>query len=114
MGMVERRTDELFIAATLSEDSLGYPDDVSFVPGDQPWADDVVWANLADLGLPTVVVDDETELLLIPLPRRFVDRVRGRVRVRVAHRSSGQRAEYATESTLGRRPVREMRELARG
>ena len=29
-------------------ESLGYPDDVEFVPGDQEWADDVVWRNLAE------------------------------------------------------------------
>ena len=56
--------------------------------------------------------DEETELLLIPLPRRPIDRLRGCVRVRVTHRPHGHIAAYATSSTLGRHPVREMRALA--
>ena len=59
-----------------------------------------------------LVVDEETELLLIPLPRRPIDRLRGCVRVRVTHRPHGHIAAYATSSTLGRHPVREMRALA--
>jgi hypothetical protein len=58
------------------------------------------------------IVDDDTELLLIPLPRRLIDRLRGCVRVRVTHRTHGHATAYATASTLGRHPVREMRELA--
>ena len=68
------------MAATLSEESLGYPDDVEFVPGDQEWADDVVWRNLADEGRATVIVDEETELLLIPPPDRPVAWMRPRAR----------------------------------
>ena len=112
MSTIDKKTDELFMAATLGDESLGYPDDVEFVPGDQDWADDVVWRNLAEHRRPAVIVDDETELLLIPLPRRLVDRLRGCVRVRVTHRLHGQITAYATASTLGRHPVREMRELA--
>jgi hypothetical protein len=111
MSTISEKTNELFMAATLSEESLGYPDDVEFVPGDQEWADDVVWRNLIE-GHPTVVVDEETEFLLIPLPRRPIDRLRGCVRVRVTHRPHGHIAAYATSSTLGRHPVREMRALA--
>jgi hypothetical protein len=70
-----------------------------------------VWRNLIE-GHPTVLVDEETELLLIPLPRRPIDRLRGCVRVRVIHRPHGHIAAYATSSTLGRHPVREMRALA--
>jgi hypothetical protein len=112
MSTIDKKTDELFMAANHSDESLGYPDDVEFVPGDKDWADDVVWRNLAHEGRATVIVDQETELLLIPLPRRLVDRLRGSVRVRVTHRPHGHVAAYATSSTLGRHPVREMRELA--
>ena len=38
MSAIDKKTDELFMVATLSDDSLGYPDDVAFVPGDQDWA----------------------------------------------------------------------------
>ncbi len=112
MSAIDKKTDELFMAATLGDESLGYPDDVEFVPGDKEWADGVVWRNLAEHRRPTVIVDDETELLLIPLPRRLIDRLRGCVRVRVTHGPHGHVAAYATASTLGRHPVREMRELA--
>jgi hypothetical protein len=113
MSAIEKKTDDLFMAATLSDDSLGYPDDVAFVPGDQDWADEVVWRNLADERRAAVVVDDGTELMLIPCPRSLVDRLGGCVRVRVTHRPHGHVAAYATPSTLRRHPVREMRELAR-
>ena len=111
MSTISEKTNELFMASSLSDDDLGYPIEVSFVPGDQEWADDVVWRNLIE-GHPTVLVDEETELLLIPLPRRPIDRLRGCVRVRVTHRPHGHIAAYATSSTLGRHPVREMRALA--
>ncbi len=105
------KTHELFMAATLSDDDLGYPDQVAFVPGDQEWADDVVWRNLTE-GRATVLVGDETELLLIPLPRSLIDRLRGRVGVNVTQRVHGHAGSYATASRLGRHPVRQMRELA--
>jgi hypothetical protein len=31
MSAIDKKTDELFMSATLSDDSLGYPDDVAFV-----------------------------------------------------------------------------------
>jgi hypothetical protein len=34
------------MASSLSD--LGYPGEVSFVPVDQEWADDVVWRNLVE------------------------------------------------------------------
>jgi hypothetical protein len=97
------------MASSLSDD--GYPNEVSFVPGDEEWADDVVWRNLIE-GHPTVVVDEETELLLVPSRRGLIDRLRGRVTVNVGHRVHGHPTPYVTSSTLGRHPVREMRELA--
>ena len=46
-------------------------------------------------------------------PRRgLIDRLRGRVTVNVGHRVDGHATPYVTSSTLGRHPVREMRELA--
>ena len=41
MSAVDDKTWDLFMAASLSDDDLGYPDKVAFVPGDQEWADDV-------------------------------------------------------------------------
>jgi hypothetical protein len=111
MSTIDKKTDKLFMAATLSEESLGYPDDVEFVPGDQEWADDVVWRNLIE-GHPTVLVGEETELLLVPMRRGLIDKLRRRVTVNVGHRVHGHATPYVTSSTLGRHPVREMRALA--
>ncbi len=55
---------------------------------------------------------EEIELLLTPLRRGPLDRLRGRVPVNVAHRVHGHATPYATASRLGRHPVRQMRELA--
>jgi hypothetical protein len=111
MSAISERTDELFMAATLSDDDLGYPNGVEFVPADEEWADEVLWRNLIE-GQATVLVGEEIELLLTPLRRGPLDRLRGRVPVNVAHRVHGHATPYATPSRLGRHPVREMRRLA--
>jgi hypothetical protein len=112
MSTIDKKTDELFMAANPGDESLGYPDDVAFVPGDKDWADEVVWRSLAEECRATVIVDEDIELMLIPFPRNVVDRLRGCVRVRVTLRPHGHIAAFATSSTLGRHPVREMRALA--
>lgn len=111
MSTISDRTDKLFMDASLSDEGLGYPDDVEFVPADEEWADEVVWRNLIE-GQPTVLVGEMDELLLIPLRRSPIDRLRGCVGVTVAHRSHGHAAAYATTSRLGRHPVQQMRALA--
>jgi hypothetical protein len=111
MNTVYDKTWDLFMAASVSDDDLGYPDEVEFVPGDQDWADEVLWRNLTE-GRPTVLVSEEAELLLLPLRRSLIDRLRGHVPVNVAHRAHGHATPYATASRLGRHPVRQMRELA--
>lgn len=111
MSAVTDKTWDVFRAASFNDDDLGYPDDVEFVPGDQEWADDVVWSNLAQ-GLATVVVNEESELLLLPRRRSVLDKLRGRVAVTVGHRVNGHAPAYMTSSRLGRHPLREMRELS--
>jgi len=111
MSTIAEKTDKLFVDATLSDHTLGYPDDVAFLPGDEEWAEDVLWRNLTE-GIPTVLVGEEIELLLTPLRRGPLDRLRGRVPVNVAHRVHGHATPYATVSRLGRHPMREMRQLA--
>jgi hypothetical protein len=102
----------LFMDATLREENLGYPDDVAFVPGDEEWSDEAVWRTLAEEGRPVVLVGEETELLLVPYPRTVRDRLAGHVRVLVKQHVDGHDSQYATASTLGRHPVRQMRQLA--
>jgi hypothetical protein len=111
MSTVHDKTWDLFMAASTSNDDLGYPDEVEFIPGDHEWADEVLWRNLTE-GHPTVLVSDDAELLLLPRPRSLIDRLRGHVVVNVAHRTHGHASPYATASRLGRHPVRQMRELA--
>ncbi len=109
MSTISDKTDELFMAATLSDSDLGYPNGVEFVPGDEEWADDAVWRKLAE-GRPTVVVGEQDEVLLVPMRRSLVDKLRGRVAVNIGHRVHGQMSPYITASRLGRHPVREMLE----
>jgi hypothetical protein len=110
MSTITEKTNRLFAAATHSDETLGYPDDVEFVPADEEWADDVLWRNLIE-GQATVLVSEETELLLIPLRRGPIDRLRGRVPVNVAQRAHGHATPYATASRLGRHPLQQMRQL---
>lgn len=111
MSEITNKTDELFMAASRSDDDLGYPADVAFVPSDEEWTDDVLWRNLIE-GQATVLVGEDTELLLVPLRRGVIDRLTGRVPVSVAPRTHGHPSSYATLSRLGRHPVRQMRALA--
>lgn len=112
MSTISEKTDRLFREATYDEDGLGYPEDVAFVPADEAWAEAVLWRNLRE-GIPTLLVGEETELLLRPLRRGPIDRLRGQVPVSVSQRIQGHATPYATVSRLGRHPVREMRELTR-
>jgi hypothetical protein len=73
-------------------------------PSDEEWTDDVLWRNLIE-GQATVLVGEDTELLLVPLRRGVIDRLRGRVPVSVAPRTHGHASSYATLSRLGRHPV---------
>jgi hypothetical protein len=111
MRSVQDTTWERFTDAVLSDDDLGYPDDVAFVSADAEWADQVLWRYLTS-GRPTVLVSDASELLLLPSRRRLRDRLTGHVRVTAQQRTHEGLAPYATRSVLGNRPVRQMRELA--
>jgi hypothetical protein len=78
MSTINDRTDKLFMEASLSDDDLGYPAEVAFVPADEDWADEVLWRTLIE-GRPTVLVGEEIELLLTPLRRGPIDRLGGRL-----------------------------------
>lgn len=89
MSAVSERALDLFFIAGLSDDDFGYPDDVTFVPGDQHWSDEVVWTCLVRQKA-TVLVGECSELLLIPRQRRVIDHLRKRVTVRVEFRKAWQ------------------------
>jgi hypothetical protein len=111
MSAITEKTDRLFIDAKHSKEDLGYPDDVAFLAADEEWAEEALRHRLSE-GVATVVVFENSELLLVPLRRSPLDHLRGRVPVRVAPRANGRPAQYATRSRLGRRPLAEMRDLA--
>lgn len=111
MRTLAEETDELFWKASLSDEDLGYPDDVSFLPADEEWTEEELWRSLRE-GMATVLVMEDFELLFMPLRRNVLDRLSGRVPVRVAQRADGHATPYATRSRLGRHPLREMRRLA--
>ncbi len=87
MSTISNRTDKLFMDASLSDDGLGYPAEVAFVPADEVWADEVVLRTLIE-GRPTVVMATKFELLT-PQHRSLVDRLRGHVEVTVTQRVDG-------------------------
>lgn len=110
MSTIAEKIDKLFRDAVHGE-NVGYPNGVEFVAADEEWAERVLWRNLIE-GTPTVLVSEDAEVLLMPLHRSPIDRLRGRVPVNVAQRVHGRATPYATRSRLGRHPVREMRQLA--
>lgn len=84
------QANRLFMEASLADETLGYPDRVSFVASDNPHREDIVWRNLSE-HVPTVIVDEDAlEVMLVPIDRSFLlawmDRARGRVVVRVSWR----------------------------
>lgn len=83
------KTRELFRDAVYSDDDLGYPADVEFVPADMPWAEGALASNLGE-GMATVLVGEDVELLLVPLRRSTINRIRGRVPVSVSQRALPQ------------------------
>lgn len=111
MSVISDKTDLLFMQASLGDDDLGYPDHVAFVPGDEEWAEEALWRNLTE-GVATVLVGEEAELLVRPLRRGPLDRLRGRVRASVTRRVQGCATPHVTTSSLGRHPLRQMRWIA--
>ena len=89
------QTHRLFMRSALSDDDLGYPDSVGFVANDLPGWEDMLWRDLKEDRRPTVVVDENAlETIFIPVERstllRLLDRLRGRVPVRVRWRHGPQ------------------------
>jgi hypothetical protein len=90
---VQQKTHELFHRAVFDDDDHGYPSSVSFVPGDQDWADESIWCSLHEERKAVVVVTAEREILLTPRRRnpvlRWLDGVRGEVPVLASSRAHG-------------------------
>jgi hypothetical protein len=81
----------VFTRAAISDEDLGYPDTVGFLACDLPRWEDMLWRDLTEERVATVVVDENAlETMFIPverpLPLRLVDRARRRVSVRIRWR----------------------------
>jgi hypothetical protein len=100
---VQERTHDLFMRAVLADDDLGYPNEVSFVPGDQDWADAAVWEIIHDERQAAVVVMAAHEILLTPRRRnpllRWLDGLRGSTPVLAQCRTSEQPCDLHSVAT---------------
>jgi hypothetical protein len=111
---VQEKMHELVHRAILSDDDLGYPNGVCFVPGDQNWTDDSVWRDLHEDGQAVVLVIMQHEILLCPRRRsralRWLDGVLRTTPVLMSVRRHGD-VEFptATPMRIGRRKCRRLR-----
>lgn len=118
-------TDGMFLRAIVDDEgTMGYPTDcsLSFVPADLPDVDAVVWRNLHERDLTTVVVHDTFEVAFerahlnplnpLELVERAVERLRGRVSVTVRHRGHDHAPLTAVRTAVGRKPMTELHERA--
>lgn len=76
-------TFEIFLSSVLTDENWSYPDDSTFVSAAQS-----EWLNSGDIlrhlqqGRAVVIVDDDLEVLMRPLPRRWLVRLHDRFRKR--------------------------------
>lgn len=109
------KTHDLFVRAALSDEDLGYPDDVSFIPSDEEWSDRALTRTIVDERRPAVVVFDSLEVLIEPCPRHglrgLVDRMRGKTGVQIGFREHGIHAPspVAVRTRVGRHPLDDIR-----
>lgn len=105
---------ELFTRAALSDEDLGYPNRVIFVPIDVDDVDGVVWRSLHNEQRPVVLVGrGDAEVLIVPCARgrarRVYESLRGYVTVRVGWRRHGLHDdEYSVRTRVGHRPVADL------
>lgn len=111
-------THDLFVQSVLSDEDLGYPSKVAFVPAEKEWADEVIWRNITE-GTPTVIVANGFEVLVQPDPpdrlAAYWGRLRGRRRVVLKFRpcdADRNGRGLGTRTSVGHHPLRELRELA--
>ena len=108
MSNATGHADALFKRAALSDDDLGYPDNITFLAEDLDGCDDLLWDTLKDGNATVLVMGDGVEVLIVPepalLPFRLIDDFRGRVRVRMMWRH-GRRATPALHGRMDRREL---------
>jgi hypothetical protein len=96
MSTATEHAGDFFMRLCLSDDGLGYPNRVGVVAADIGDVAKYVWEALDDEDTPIVVIDgDGRETLVSHVSRlqRFVDRARGRSRIRVERRVDGRCTE---------------------
>jgi hypothetical protein len=97
----------LFTESVLADDGGGYPNQVSFIARDIPDWESIAWRSLVHEQQPTVIVDEDAlEIMLVPIHRPAllarIDRIRGRVPVRVGWRHHNGAPTYAVPVSLSR------------
>lgn len=97
----------LFTESVLADDACGYPNRVSFIARDIPDWESIAWRSLVNEHRPTVIVDEDAlEIMLIPVDRPVllarIDRMRGRVPVRVGWRHHNGAHTYEVPVSLSR------------
>lgn len=99
VGTLSDRIWDLHGQSVVAGDELGYPADVEFVPDGQAWTEQAVWQNLREAQA-TLLVGERMELLMTPAKRTIGDRIRRRVRVRVAPRVGGVATPFSIPAAL--------------
>jgi hypothetical protein len=106
-----RRLDEntriVTTRSSAHHDGGGYPDGVSFIANDIRNWESIAWESLALERCPTVIIDEDAlEIMLIPIdrptPLAWLDRVRGRVAVRIGWRQHNGARAYELPVSLSR------------
>lgn len=106
MTTASDQTNRLFMDSVLAEDAGGYPDRVAFIAHEDDWQN-LAWQTLVQERRPTVVVDEDAlEIIFVPTrrlaPLAWLDRIRGRVLVRVGWRQRGGTHTYEMPVSLSR------------
>ncbi len=101
------QASRILLESVLADDGGGYPDRVSFIGSDIPNWKSLAWRNVARRRCPTVIVDEDAlEIILIPVerptPLAWVDRLRGRVAIRIGWRQHDGAHMYEVPMSLSR------------
>lgn len=101
------QANRILLESVLADDGGDYPNGVSFIASDIRNWESIAWESVALERCPTVIIDEDAlEIMLIPVdrpaPLAWIDRLRGRVFVRVGWRQHGGAHAYELPMSLSR------------
>lgn len=101
------QANRILLEAMLADDGCGYPDRASFIASDIHNWESIAWQSVAIERCPTVIIDENAlEIMLTPVdrpaPLAWIDRLRGRVSVRVGWRQHDGAHAYELPISLSR------------